>query len=70
VASYDEIIEGLTIIKKYYRNGYVFADHDGYDDHLLFAGGGFSDKVSVEDKARLKELGWVKNEFDGFSKSV
>jgi hypothetical protein len=65
MGNYDEIIEALTILKKYPHGGWVVAEHDE-----IFVGEGVADKVSVEDKVRLEELGFVVNDFGGFRKFV
>lgn len=56
MASFENIIEGLNILKKYLKkNGNSV---EGQHDILYAAPGVTEEEVSPEDKARLDELGW------------
>lgn len=63
---YDEIIEGLTIFKKYETNNKVSfsAQHDE-----IFAGPP-SYEITDEDTEKLNEIGWNESEYGGFRKFV
>jgi hypothetical protein len=70
LGDYDEIIEALTILKKYSYGGagFVMAEND-----VIIAGAfikGLFEWVTFEDRKRLGELGWVKNDEGGFKKVV
>jgi hypothetical protein len=66
MSTYDQIIEGLTIFKKYKDNnaGSFAAEHDE-----IFAGPSPED-VSEADKKKLEELGWHESDYECFSKFV
>ncbi len=59
MASHDEVIEGLQILKKYVkkeRDVGLSAEHD-----VIYAGPMLDElegKLTPEDKKRLEELGW------------
>ena len=57
--------EAFTIFAKYSPGTYLMAgQHD-----QIFAAPGFSEVISEEDRARLKELGWrIDEENEGFVK--
>ena len=56
--TYAGYAESFTILAKYSEETYqVNAEHD-----VIYAGPGMVEKVSEDDKARLKELGWRINE--------
>ena len=54
MASFGSLIEGLTILAKYDKDG--LRGHVGGADHDIIFGG--NPEVSEEDKKRLDELGW------------
>lgn len=59
--TYDCIIQGMTILRKYIDNpsGYATAaEHDQFFVNV-------DKKVSKTDKSTLKALGWSISEFDG-----
>lgn len=56
MASYSRVVAGLTILARYEPNGMeadLAAEHDE-----IFASGVEPDKISQEDRDRLRELGW------------
>lgn len=52
MATIDEVIEGLKILKTY-GAGSIDAQHD-----IIYAGPDEDSKMSKEDVKKLKELGW------------
>lgn len=67
MATYKQIIEGLTILAKHDKDG--FEGHLGGADHDIVYGHQASmlNKMSDEDRAKLNELGWHFDEDNGWS---
>jgi len=62
-----KVLEGLLILKKYFPEGDIAAQHDE-----IYAGGDASEvEISESDKKRLDDLGWfIDEEEDSWKKFV